>query len=137
MTQLWDDACRAVPGGAPLSERGRRNIARMLRGAAEHPEVFCLVATEGGSVVGYTVGRASGDPLLSGLAGELEDLYVVPGARERSIGRRLADAAMERLREAGAGVIWTHVDADDEEAQAFWAALDFNGDMVRFALYPD
>jgi ribosomal protein S18 acetylase RimI-like enzyme len=136
VTKLWDDACRAVPGGAPLSERGRRNIARMLRAAAEHPEIFCLVATVGGAVVGYTVGRVSGHPVLPGLEGELEDLYVVPAARERSIGGRLADAAIARLRDAGAGVISIHVDADDEEAQAFWTSRGFEGDTVRFALYP-
>jgi ribosomal protein S18 acetylase RimI-like enzyme len=137
VTQLWDDACRAVPGGAPLSERGRRKIARMLHAAAEHPEVFCLVADEDGRIVGYTVGRVSGDPLEPGLVGELEDLYVVPDARDRSVGRRLAEAAITRLRDIDAGVIWAHVDADDEAAQAFWAALGLKGDVVRFSLYPD
>jgi ribosomal protein S18 acetylase RimI-like enzyme len=78
-----------------------------------------------------------GDPLLPGLAGEFDDLYVVPDARDRSIGRRFAETAIARLGDAGAEVIWTHVDTDDEKAQACWAALGFKGDMVRFSLYPD
>jgi hypothetical protein len=50
VAQIWDEAGRAVPGGAPLSERGRQNIARMLRASSDHPQVFCLVADEvGGS----------------------------------------------------------------------------------------
>ena len=95
------------------------------------------MAAEAGRIVGYTLGRVSGDPLLPGLAGELDDLYVAPDAPDRSIGRRLAETAIARLRDAGAEVIWTHVDTNDEKAQAFWAALGFKGDMVRFSLYPE
>jgi acetyltransferase (GNAT) family protein len=77
-----------------------------------------------------------GDPLLPGLAGELDDLYVVPDARDRSIGRRFAETAIARLGDAGAEVIWTHVDTNDEKAQAFWAALGFKGDVVPLLALP-
>jgi hypothetical protein len=34
---LWDEMNRAVPDGGPLTERGRRNIALMLRASAWQP----------------------------------------------------------------------------------------------------
>jgi hypothetical protein len=46
VTEFWDQMCRATPGGGPLSERGRRNLRRMLEIMAWHHEAFCLVAVE-------------------------------------------------------------------------------------------
>jgi ribosomal protein S18 acetylase RimI-like enzyme len=79
----------------------------------------------------------SGDPLLPGLAGEIDDLYLIPDARGRSLGRRLADTAIARLRNAGAAVVSAQVDADDQDAHRFLEGLGFKGDTVRFSLYPD
>jgi ribosomal protein S18 acetylase RimI-like enzyme len=71
------------------------------------------------------------------VAGEIEDLYVVPDRRGQSIARRLAQSAIERLRQEGARTIIADADADDRGAHSFWAALGFEGDMIRFALYAD
>jgi L-amino acid N-acyltransferase YncA len=46
VTEFWDQMCRATPGGGPLSERGRRNLRRMLEIMAWHHEAFCLVAVQ-------------------------------------------------------------------------------------------
>jgi ribosomal protein S18 acetylase RimI-like enzyme len=128
---------RRRPGWGSLSERGRRNIAQMLRGGASTPTSSVWWPPRVGESSRYTLGRVSGDPLLPGLAGELDDPHVAPDAPDRSIGRRLAETVIARLPDVGAEVIWTHVDTDDEKAQAFWAALGFKRDMVRFSLYPE
>jgi GNAT superfamily N-acetyltransferase len=135
VTRLWDDMARATPDGGPLTERGARNITRMLRASAVHPEVFCLVARDRSEIVGFTVGQLTRDPLLPGAGGEVHELYVVPAARGARVSRRLADEAVERLRRLGARVIWKHVCADDREAHEFWANRGFQGDTTRLALY--
>jgi GNAT superfamily N-acetyltransferase len=135
VTWLWDEMVRSTPDGGPLTERGARNITRMLRASAVHPEVFCLVARDGDQIVGFTVGQLTRDPLLPGTGGEVHELYVVPKARGARISRHLADEAVQRLRRLGAKVIWKHVCRDDRVAHEFWADRGFEGDTTRFALY--
>jgi GNAT superfamily N-acetyltransferase len=135
VTRLWDQQARAIPDGGPLTERGARNITRMLRASATHPELFCLVARAGDEIVGFTVGQLTRDPILPGVAGEVHEFYVVPGARGAGTSRRLAEAAVARLRRSGARTIWKHVCVDDRDAHGFWATLGFKGDTTRFALY--
>jgi GNAT superfamily N-acetyltransferase len=135
VTQVWDEMARATPDGGPLTPQGARNITRMLRAAAAHPEVFCLVARDGSRIVGFAVGQLTRDPLLPGIGGEVHELYVVPDARGEGTSRRLAEAAVTRLRHLGAGIVWKHVCVDDRDAHAFWATLGFAGDTTRFALY--
>jgi ribosomal protein S18 acetylase RimI-like enzyme len=136
VTELWDRMGREVPDGGPLTERGRRNIEAMLRAAAADFQVFCLVAVDAGQIVGFVVGEFSRGPLLPGTAGDLQELYVVPAARHLGASRRLAEAAAARFHEHGASPVWTHVCADNQEAQRFWTGLGFEGDAVRFVLYP-
>lgn len=135
VTRLWDEMAQSVPDGGPLTERGARNITRMLRASAVHPDVFCLVAREGDTIVGFTVGELTRDPLLPGIGGEVHELYVVPDARGAGTSGRLAESAVAGLRASGAGLIWKHVCVDDREAHDFWNTLGFEGDTTRFALY--
>ncbi len=82
---LWDRMCREVEGGGPLTERGRRDLSRMLAMSAWHRDAFCLVAVDGVQVIGFVNGRAGiGDGLLPGILGEIDSLYVVPEERSGS-----------------------------------------------------
>jgi GNAT superfamily N-acetyltransferase len=136
---LWSDMNSAVEDGAPLSEVGRRNIALMLQASAWHLRAFCLVAVDDGRIVGFVNGTLdAGDGLLPGAAGEIDALYVVPGARGRGLSRRLAEAALAWLRERGAGrTVRMLVCAQDEEAIGFWSSLGFEPDMTVLSLYAD
>ena len=96
---LWDRMCRETPDGGPLTEAGRRHIATMLAVSAWHHETFSLVAVADGDIQGFVTGRVDpGDGLLPCLAGEVNELYVVPAARDKGTGRRLAEAAVSWLR---------------------------------------
>lgn len=133
---LWDEQNRTGIDGSPLSERGRRNIARMLDIAAWHEHQLCLVAVDDGRIVGFVcVNIDAGTGLLPGLVGEIDALYVTPEAHGRGTSAALAQAAVSELRARGAGTIHNLVCIEDDEAQAFWQAQGFERDMVCLSLY--
>jgi hypothetical protein len=67
-----------------LSDRGRRNIARMLDMATWHERQLCLVATDDGQIVGFVCASIStGAGLLPGVIGEIDAPYVTVAARGR------------------------------------------------------
>jgi GNAT superfamily N-acetyltransferase len=133
---LWDEQNRTGIDGAPLRERGRRNIARMLDIAAWHERQLCLVAVEDGRLIGFACASIdAGTGLLPGLVGEIDALYVTPEARGRGTSVALAQAAVAELRARGAGTIHNLVCIEDDEAQAFWQAQGFERDMVCLSLY--
>ncbi len=136
VAELWDEQNRTGIDGCPLSERGRRNIARMLDIAAWHERQLCLVAVEDGQLVGFACASIdAGTGLLPGLVGEIDALYVTPQARGRGTSSALATAAVAELRSRGVGTIHNLVCIEDDEAQAFWQAQGFERDMVCLSLY--
>ena len=133
---LWDRMCRETEDGGPLTERGRRNLSRMLAVSAWHRDAFCLVAVDEGELVGFVNGRLdTGDGLLPGVAGEIEALYVVPEHHGRGTSAALGTAAVAWLRERGAGTIRHLACAGAADAHAFWRRLGFEPDMICLSLY--
>ena len=133
---LWDRMCRETPDGGPLSAAGRRRIATMLAVSAWHHETFSLVAAVDQNLTGFVTGRVDpGDGLLPCLAGEINELYVIPEARAEGTGRRLAEAAVAWLREREVWTIRNLVCAGNDEAIRFWADLGFEPDTVCLSLY--
>ncbi|MET0426025.1 MAG: GNAT family N-acetyltransferase [Actinoplanes sp.] len=129
--ELWDRMGREVPDGGPLTEEGRRRIGRMLAIAAWHRNTFCLVAVEGGRLLGFALGRLDdNDGLLPAVVGELQELYAPDGVREQ-----LAAAVIDRLRELGASTLRARVAADDPAGQRFWAGQGFTADIVIMSRY--
>lgn len=138
VADLWDRMCREVPDGGPLTEEGKRNLARMLAMSAWHRDAFCLVAEAEGRLVGFVNGRLSaGDGLLPGVVGEIDSLYVTPEARCQGLGRQLAEAAISHLCGHGAGVLRYLSCIDAKQAHEFWRSLGFVADMVCMSSYVD
>ncbi len=160
--ELWDRMCRETPDGGPLSRVGRANLKRMLAMQAWHRESFCLVAVEppppdrapadtagpvpvrhgvaDDVVVGFVTGRvATGDGLLPGAVGELNERYVVPEhADADGLKRRLVEAAIAELRRGGVEwVVRVQLDKDDHDERAFLAGFGFEADMITMSLYDD
>jgi GNAT superfamily N-acetyltransferase len=135
---LWDRMCREVPDGGPLTERGRRNLSRMLDVSAWHRDAFCLVAVDDDVVVGFVNGRLDvEDGLLPGQAGSIDSLYVVSPLRGKGVSRSLAEAAIAWLRERGAHTIRYLSCVDAVEDHGFWRSLGFEADMVCLSSYRD
>ncbi|MFL6118399.1 GNAT family N-acetyltransferase [Actinophytocola sp.] len=132
---LWDRMCREVPDSGPLTERGRRNLSRMLDVSAWHRDAFCLVACDG-DIVGFVNGWMDvEDGLLPGRAGRIDSLYVVPSSRGKGISSALAVAAIEWLRERDAHTIRYLSCAGAEDDHQFWRSLGFEPDMVCLSSY--
>lgn len=135
VVQLWDTLARETPDGGALTERGKANLKRMLAAAASHPRQQCLVALEGDEVIGFLVFKLSGDELLPGVAGELEEHFVLACHRRRGIGRRLVESAVATLRAQGAWTITAQAAVDEPLRHAFWRDLGFEQDVLRFSIY--
>ncbi|CAM4522990.1 N-acetyltransferase domain-containing protein [Nocardia ninae] len=135
---LWDRMCREIEDGGPLTEHGRRNLSRMLAMCAWHRDAFCLVAVDGGRIIGFVNGCTDiGDGLLPGLSGEVDSLYVVPEERGKGVSRALAEAAVSWLRDRGAATVRYLSCADAHDDHKFWKELGFEPDMVCLSLYRD
>ncbi|MFC9977507.1 GNAT family N-acetyltransferase [Spirillospora sp. NPDC127200] len=133
---LWDRMCREIEDGGPLTERGRRNLSRMLAMSAWHRDAFCLVAVDEGRIVGFVNGRLDDeDGLLPCLGGEIDSLYVVPERRGTGAARALAEAAIRWLREREVHTVRYLSCADAADDHRFWQDLGFEPDMVCLSLY--
>lgn len=135
VTALWDEMGQEPADGGALRPQGRRNVAAQMRGSASHPDEFCLVAIQDERVVGFVKGLTTCQPLLPGMVGEIEALYVIPAARGQGTSAELAAAAVKHLRAAGAGTIQADVCIDDKAAHTFWKKAGFSADTLRFWLY--
>lgn len=131
---LWDQMCREIPDGGPLTPKGLRNLARMLGMSAWHQHAFCLVAVDGDTIVGFVNGRLDLlDGLLPGVVGNLESIYVVPAERGQGLTHRLLEEAIAWLRAREASVIRTEMCID--ASHQLWLDLGFEKDMVTLSLY--
>jgi len=86
----------------------------------------CVVAEAAGKVVGFMLGEIrSGEFGLDEPTGWIEVLGVDPGARGRSVGRRMALAMLDYFRSRGAHTVRTLVDEDRDELSGFFSSLGF------------
>jgi ribosomal protein S18 acetylase RimI-like enzyme len=83
------------------------------------PHAVLLVAIDGDVIVGSTIAT------FDGWRGNLYRMAVDPTLRRTGLGRRLAVAAEDWLRAAGAVRLSALVEGDREVAQAFWEAVGF------------
>jgi PPOX class probable F420-dependent enzyme len=86
-----------------------------------------LVIEAGGRVAAYVLTAPASDPDVAGL-GEIEALYVAPGAQGRGLGRQLVAAAMERLGHQGFDAVVLWVLTANEPARGFYERLGFGLD---------
>ncbi|HEY8171515.1 MAG TPA: GNAT family N-acetyltransferase [Dehalococcoidia bacterium] len=87
-----------------------------LRALLEHDRDGLLVAIRGDAIVGTVIAA------WDGWRGGIYRLVVAPSQRRRGLAGELVRAAVTSLEQRGVRRIAAVVDADDEQAMAFWTA---------------
>jgi GNAT superfamily N-acetyltransferase len=100
----------APPDGALLS------MARALVADPTH-EGTQLLATDGGTDVGFATLFWSWETTISSRVGVMNDLYVIAAARGRGVSSALIDACLQRCREHGASRMVWQTEVDNHHAQ--------------------
>jgi len=95
---------------APEVAYSRRTMRAFLR----LPGAECLVAEEGGEILGFVLTDRDGP------AGHIITLDVSPGARRRGMGRALLEAAQASLARHGVREVELETSTVNEGAIAFW-----------------
>lgn len=108
---------------------GEAEIAARLPGLKKEPP---LVADQG-AVIGFLTWHVT--PVLHRPApvGRITMLEVAGGERRRGVGRALVEAACERLRDKGCGLVEVTSNADLSGAHTFYRKLGFERTSYRFA----
>jgi GNAT superfamily N-acetyltransferase len=132
MRQYCDFYRVAPPDLALLS------MARALVADPTH-EGMQLLATDGGTDVGFATLFWSWETTISSRVGVMNDLYVVAASRGRGVSSALIDACLQRCRDHGASrmawqtaldnhraqAVYDHIGATREQWLDYW--LDTNG----------
>ncbi|MCZ6464603.1 MAG: GNAT family N-acetyltransferase [Proteobacteria bacterium] len=107
-------------------------IRRLLEGALRDPDAAVLVYDQGGDLPGLCIVRIDRAPAILDEVerAEITDLGVREEMRRRGVGRALADAALDWVRERGVARAEVRVASANPEAQGFWRALGF-GDWMH------
>ncbi len=117
-----------------ISEGGLANMEEHFRRGASHPDVLCLVADDDGELIGFAEAEVTRGRKLPGAAGEIGSVWVRPGRDRAAVACRLAEEAVRRLRELGAGPIFHFSDIARPDPGP-WEELGFERDVARYSLY--
>ena len=131
---LWNDNSLEA-AGASLSAPEAAGVLAALRRYAAHPQAFCLVAEAESGLVGFLTACIDSHPVLEGLSGEIEELYVQPQSRRTGIGSALVLQAAAMLRQQGAETLRVLACTESPVARAFWLGLGWEQDLVVYSLY--
>jgi ribosomal protein S18 acetylase RimI-like enzyme len=90
-----------------------------------HPQ-GCLVAEEGGAVVGFVIGSLKHWGFGLGVSGWVEVVGVSPGHMGTGVGRALGEALLAHFRAAGIRDVYTAVRWDSGDLIAFFKSIGFD-----------
>ena len=98
---------------------------------------FALIANDEARCVGYLLCSWQGHPTMSGRAAEIDEIHVALDYQRQGIGRRLVEAARERLlvHVDDLTTIRVLVDRDDDGSRAFWTAIGYEQRVIEFVDY--
>lgn len=101
----------------------------MLEEALAARGAVSLVAERNGEVIGSVMGRRIADE------GEILTIAVDPAHRRRGLGRRLLEAALERMDADGVRIVWLEVRTSNVAARMMYLASGFVAAGVRRGYY--
>ncbi len=137
---LWLQMC--AEAGTPLAEASAKLILTNLKQYTAHQMVHCLVAEEQSTLIGFVTCAVTGHPVMPGLAGEIEELYVQRCPHRQEVRADLARQAVTFMQTRGARSIHTRICVgkecpEEEELRAFWQMLGWENDMTIYSIYSD
>jgi len=135
---LWLQMCSEA--GTPLQATSAQLIITNLKQYATHEAAHCFVAEEQQTIIGFVTCCVTAHPVMPGLSGEIEELYVVPEAHRQEIQADLVRQAVIFMHARGAASIHTRICIgkecpDEAELRAFWQSLGWENDMTIFSIY--
>lgn len=138
---LWLQMCTGA--GTPLPEMSAQLILAKLKQYATHQLAHCFVAEERRKIIGFVTCCISSHPVMPGLSGEIEELYVqsAVGAHRHEIQANLVRQAVIFLQARGATSIHTRICVGEKECpeegelRAFWQLLGWENDMAIYSIY--
>lgn len=108
--------------GHPLTERGVAAIGMVARG---HPLARAWLVRAGGRIVGYAVLGLGFGIEHGGPNAHVDDLYLVPEARGRGLGRAVMRWLEREARALGLQALFLVVDPANLRARALYAGEEF------------
>jgi hypothetical protein len=136
---LWVQMC-AEEGTPPLPETAVSLILANLKQYAAHQAVHCFVAEEQQALIGFVTCCVMGHPVMPGLAGEIEELYVQAGPHSQTIQAELVMQAVAFMKRCGASSIHARIGIGEEspkerEQRVFWQSLGWENGMTIYSVY--
>jgi GNAT superfamily N-acetyltransferase len=105
------------PSAAELGLRFRRLL--------ERDDVVVLLSGDPAAPTGFAYLTLRPTPYYDGSLAQLEELYVIPGLRDRGIGTALLAAAVETVVALGAAEVHINVDEVDVDTRRFYERHGF------------
>lgn len=98
---------------------------------------FVLMATDDGKCVGYLLSSWRAHPTMSGTRADIDEIHVALEYQRQGIGRRLVEAARERLlgRVDDLTVVRASIDRNDVGSRAFWSAMGYEQQVIELVDY--
>lgn len=97
----------------------RRYISEIV----SSPNSATWIAEENGAMAGFAI--VGFEPVRRGLLAYIQTIEVLPAYRNRGIGAELLRLMEDSSRAAGAGLIWLHVDAQNDAAIRLYRAQGY------------
>ena len=113
-----------VEDGHPLNDKGALALTQAARG---HPLARAWLIHERGRVVGYAVLGLGFGIEYGGADAFVDDLYLVPEARGRGLGRIVLDLLEAQARDLGLAALFLVVDPENTPALRLYRRQGFEG----------
>ncbi len=135
---MWLQMC--TEAGTPLPAASSQFILNNLKQYAAHQMVHCFVADEQQTLIGFVTCAVTGHPVVPGLTGEIEELYVQATPHQQEVQVELVRHAVTFMQAQGARSIHTRICVgkecpEERELMAFWHSLGWENDMTIYSIY--
>ncbi|MDR7481790.1 MAG: GNAT family N-acetyltransferase [Armatimonadota bacterium] len=134
---LWGELARLHAGLDPAfapSAQWQDEYRYFLRSLLGRDDALAVVAVREARLIGYAVGRLT---VLPGFfeerrRGYIHDVVTRHAYRRRGVGRRLVQALLDWMAEAGVPTVELTVAVGNDEAMAFWERMGFSPYMLHY-----